>query len=75
MPWGTSGADIVCESTGIFTVIEKASMHLQGGAKKASNAAGACRAQAHAAPASPLTLVCFFSFPFSIFFNFLFFRR
>ena len=33
-PWGEKGADIVCESTGIFTVIEKASMHCEGGAKK-----------------------------------------
>jgi len=33
VPWGASGADIVCESTGIFTVIEKASWHLEGGAK------------------------------------------
>jgi len=34
VPWGTAGADIVCESTGIFTTIDKASLHLGGGAKK-----------------------------------------
>jgi len=34
VPWGASGADIVCESTGIFTVIDKASAHIKGGCKK-----------------------------------------
>jgi glyceraldehyde 3-phosphate dehydrogenase len=34
VPWGEAGANIICESTGIFTTTDKASLHLQGGAKK-----------------------------------------
>jgi len=34
IPWGTSGAEYVCESTGVFTAKEKAELHIKGGAKK-----------------------------------------
>ncbi|BBO60251.1 type I glyceraldehyde-3-phosphate dehydrogenase [Mycoavidus sp. B2-EB] len=34
LPWGALGVDVVLECTGFFTSKEKASAHLQGGAKK-----------------------------------------
>ncbi len=34
LPWGTLGVDTVIESTGVFISTEKASLHLQGGAKR-----------------------------------------
>ncbi|MET0773677.1 MAG: type I glyceraldehyde-3-phosphate dehydrogenase [Candidatus Limnocylindrales bacterium] len=34
LPWGDLGVDVVIESTGLFTDAEKASAHLQAGAKK-----------------------------------------
>merc|ERR1712032_1344074 len=34
IPWGASGADYVCESTGVFTLKEKAELHLKGGCQK-----------------------------------------
>lgn len=34
VPWGKEGVDYVAESSGFFTTTEKASAHLEGGAKK-----------------------------------------
>jgi len=34
IPWGADGAEYVVESTGIFLSVEKATAHIQGGAKK-----------------------------------------
>ena len=34
IPWGADGAEYVVESTGCFTSVDKAGLHLAGGAKK-----------------------------------------
>jgi len=34
IPWSDCGAEYICESTGVFTVTDKAALHFSGGAKK-----------------------------------------
>lgn len=34
IPWGKSGVEYVIESTGVFTTLEKAKLHIDGGCKK-----------------------------------------
>jgi len=34
IPWGSAGADIVVESTGVFLTVAQAEAHIKGGAKK-----------------------------------------
>ncbi len=37
LPWGEVGAEVIIESTGLFSKREKAALHLEAGAKKSYN--------------------------------------